>query len=961
MNSLASQSVMQLVIWGISLIQLILALYVLILNARHPANRYTSALFLLFAVNSFALGLLSGAEGISEGTTPAILLAVTSPIAGIALLLTAIILIREDWVTGRRRWAWIILHVFAAIPIILTLIDILAGSHIWFVGLPESYAGGYAPLSDYTNPKLAILRIFLLVGIPILTILPLAYLSFFDKTLSTRKRRLARILLVAQFGATIAQMALASYLLPPVPTVLTNAIFFAVYAYASFSQAISERRLQRGRVQIRLTALVLTISIPLLIFTSAYMFSQTSSQIRRDSVERLDRTSQSVAAITESWLDLNIKALSQMNTTPGIISMNPTLQKPILESVDNTYPHMYLVSTTDNSGNNIARSDDNNLTDYSDRIWFQRAIEGAEVTFQTLIGRTSGEPALVVSEPIFSDNGEILGVGMFASDLNDLSEEVTAGSFGESGRIFIVDSDNQVVAHTNPEFANQLLNLSLHPAIVSMRNANQADRNGIRYTDENGTTWIAYFQNINYGWGVVAEQSEAEVLGALQNLQISTWVVITIGTLLLAVFSALAIRQSMQPIGSLTETATAIAAGDLSRVAPVESIDEFGFLAESFNRMTEQLLELIGNLEQRVSERTKDLEARSRQLEAAAEVGRSASSILDVNELMENTVDLIRERFNLYYVGLFLTDENWEFAVLQAGTGEAGQRMLARQHKIRIGEGMIGWTVANGQPRVALEVGEDAVRQATAELPETRSEAAIPLRSRGQVIGALTVQSVRSGEFDEAVIAVLQTMADLISVAIDNARLFTETETALQSTRRAYSELSHEDWMKLLQAKSELSFRSDQSGTNLVSDIWSPNMKQAWERNATVITNDSQPSTDARQIAIPIRVRGNVIGVLETQKSSDSGNWTEEERTMLETIIEQLGVALDSARLYEETQVKANNERMIGEISAHMRQTLNIETVLQTAARELRSALDLAEVEIRMGNAPSQNGSESSG
>jgi GAF domain-containing protein/HAMP domain-containing protein len=451
------------------------------------------------------------------------------------------------------------------------------------------------------------------------------------------------------------------------------------------------------------------------------------------------------------------------------------------------------------------------------------------------------------------------------------------------------------------------------------------------------------------------------MLSALRNLQIGTWVVITAGTFLLALLSALAIRQTMQPINSLTETATAIAAGDLSRVAPIESVDEFGFLAESFNRMTEQLLEFIGNLEQRVAERTKALEARSRQLEAAAEVGRSASSILDVNELIRNTVGLIRERFDLYYVGLFLTDENQEFAILQAGTGEAGQRMLARRHMIRIGEGMIGWTVAFGLPRVAAEVGEDAVRQATAELPDTRSEAAIPLRSRGRVIGALTVQSVRPGEFDESIIAVLQTMADLVSVAIDNARLYTETETALQSIRRVYSELSQEDWMNLLQTKTELSFRSDQSGTKQVSNVWSPYMEQAWVKNSTVVTSGDQLSPTTNQIAIPIRVRGNVIGVLQTQKSSDSGTWTEDERLMLETVIEQLGVALDSARLFEDTQRRAMDERLIAEVSSSMRETLDIDTILQSAIREIGNKLNLSEVEIRLGNTPSQNGSDNSG
>ena len=323
MNAMVAQPVMQLVVWGIGLFQLILALYVLILNSQHTANRHTSALFLLFSINSFAMGAMIGAETIAEGTLPAIILAATSPIAGIALLLTAIVLIKPDWLSGRGRWFWRSLYVLAALPIIFTAIDVLSNSTIWFVGLPENYPGGYMQLDDYLNPALSGFRFFFLVVIPLLTIIPLTYFSFLDKGLAKGKRNLARLLLAAQVGATIAQFFIASFFPQPFSIVITNTFFFSVYAYASFSQAISERRLQRGRVQSRLTALVLAISTPLLIFTSAYLFSQTSSQIRQDAVGRLAQISQSVATTTETWLDLNIKALEQMTTLPGIISMDP--------------------------------------------------------------------------------------------------------------------------------------------------------------------------------------------------------------------------------------------------------------------------------------------------------------------------------------------------------------------------------------------------------------------------------------------------------------------------------------------------------------------------------------------------------------------------------------------------------------------------------------------------------------
>ena len=748
MNTLVTQSVMQLIIWGIGIFELILSLYILALNSRNSANRHSSALFFLFSVNSFALGWLFGAETAVEGNLPAAILAATTPIFGLALLVTSVVLIKPQWIYSRIRWVWYLVYCLLALPLVITIIDLFFQTNIWFTGLlPVNYSGGYVPLSSFTNPLLSVLRIASLSILPIVAIIPLVYFAFFDKELKSSRRNLARVLLIGQIGATIFQIFFGDLLTPPLPTVFTNLIFFLVYAYATFSQSISERRLQKGRLQTRLTVVILVISIPLLIFTPAYLFNQTSSQVQQNSVNRLEQTSLSLASTVDTWLSLNIKSLELLVAQPGIKSMDPRTQKPILVSMDETYDYMYLISTTDQSGFNIARSDDANLTNYSDRSWFKDSIQGAEVAFQTLIGRTSGEPAMVVSKPIYSIAGEVIGVGMFASDLNTVNNEISEINIGETGTVFVVDAENLVVAHTDPSFANELTDFTLHPAVATMRNH---ERENVRYRDQNGDFWIAYFQELENEWGVVVEQKETELLAGLGNLQFATWITTISGALLLGVLTAMAVRQAIAPINSLTETATVIAAGDLSRVAPIESEDEFGVLARTFNHMTEQLLELIGGLEQRVAERTKDLENRSRQLEAAADVGHASSSILDVSELIQTTVELIQERFALYYVGLFLVDEGREFAVLSAGTGEAGKIMLARQHRIPIGEGMIGWTAANGEPRIASDVGDDAIRLATKELPQTRSEAAIPLRSRGQIIGAISVQSSRSDAFDES-------------------------------------------------------------------------------------------------------------------------------------------------------------------------------------------------------------------
>jgi GAF domain-containing protein len=339
----------------------------------------------------------------------------------------------------------------------------------------------------------------------------------------------------------------------------------------------------------------------------------------------------------------------------------------------------------------------------------------------------------------------------------------------------------------------------------------------------------------------------------------------------------------------------------------------------------------------------REVEQRSTYVEASAEVARVATSILDTRLLASRVVELIQERFNLYYVGLFLLDETEQWAVLRAGTGKAGQAMLARGHRIAMGEGMIGWAIAERRSRIALDAQVDAVRLVQTELPETRSEAALPLRSRGQVVGALTVQDRRPNAFDPDRVVVLQTMADQVAVALDNARLFAESQAALEAERRAYGEISRRAWAEMVRSGVDLGYISNQEGELLAaSGTWRSEMIQASETGQKV-------QNGGASLAIPIKIREHVEGVVRLQKPQEAGPWTADEITLMEDLTEQLEVALESARLYQDTQRRAAEEQLLSEVTSRIRETLDMDTVLQTAIREIGDALDLAEVEVRMG------------
>jgi GAF domain-containing protein len=276
--------------------------------------------------------------------------------------------------------------------------------------------------------------------------------------------------------------------------------------------------------------------------------------------------------------------------------------------------------------------------------------------------------------------------------------------------------------------------------------------------------------------------------------------------------------------------------------------------------------------------------------------------------------------------------------VLRAGTGEAGQSMLARGHRIRRGEGMIGWCVEQGQARIALDVGADAVRLATAELPSTRSEAALPLRSRGRVLGALTVQSVQPAAFDQDAVTVLQTMADQVAVALDNAQLFAESREALEAARTAYGRLTREAWLGATRTQPNLGFRRDKQG--LAPAGAAPSDRRESRSSRVVGDHPAEGGLTA-----PIQVRGQVIGVIDAHKES----WTAEEAATLELLADQVGAALEGARLFRDARRHAAHEQAVRHITEQMRRGLEVEEILQTTVAELGRTLGVPRAYVRLG------------
>ncbi len=429
--------------------------------------------------------------------------------------------------------------------------------------------------------------------------------------------------------------------------------------------------------------------------------------------------------------------------------------------------------------------------------------------------------------------------------------------------------------------------------------------------------------------------------------------------LALALILALVVQRSItRPIADLIDRADAFRQGDLDATVPLVGADELTLLGHTFNEMTSQIQDLINSLEQRIAERTQSLEDRAVQITTAAEVGRAAASILDTEALTHRVVDLVQERFSLYYVGLFLTDPKGEYAVLQAGSGRAGRTLEARGHKLRVGgDSMVGQACALRRPRIALNVDHAAAENAPeAEivrfdnplLPDTQAELALPLIVGDRTLGALDVQTTQPDAFSEDDISVLQLVADQVAVAVQNARLFDEIETMLQAERQMYGQISREAWARLLRRRPIWGYYGDEHRIVPLDSEAAPSHLATDLRQSRVITQEGKEPT----VTVPIVVRDQVIGVINARKPPDAGEWTEGEQTLLEMLVSQLGAALDSARLYEDTQRRAARERLLSDVASRVRETLDMETVLRTAAHEIRQMLDLPEVIVRLAEQP---------
>jgi GAF domain-containing protein len=361
------------------------------------------------------------------------------------------------------------------------------------------------------------------------------------------------------------------------------------------------------------------------------------------------------------------------------------------------------------------------------------------------------------------------------------------------------------------------------------------------------------------------------------------------------------------------------------------------------------LRETLSGLEKTIEDRTSELsivsqsnERRAKQFQSISQVTRTIGSTLDLDNLLTQITTVISREFNFYHVGVFLLDTAHEYAVLGAANSEGGQTMLARGHRLKVGEkGLVGFVSSTGKPRVALDTGADAVFFNNPDLPDTRSEIALPLRAGENIIGVLDVQSTEQSAFSQEDVNILSTLADQVSIAIQNARQNEQTRRALAESDALSRQFVQSGWERFTKRENILGIRHTGAKATM---LYSKNAKE--KAGAVGNTDQLRPKGRGAVLSIPIKLRGEVIGSVDV-RAPDNRQWDQDEMDIVTAIIERAAIAMENARLLTESQKQAAKERTIGDISAKISALSDVDDLLKTTAQELTRSLPGTEIAIQ--------------
>lgn len=759
----------------------------------------------------------------------------------------------------------------------------------------------------------------------------------------------------------------------------------------------ARNRRSRGlslRTKLVLGFLAVTI-IPLTIFTflnDRNMRNTLTADANQELVNAASLTTVQLDTFTNNSLETirtaaNIPYIGDFISSPDRLKLSAKVTSILTAFARQNAVYIYSVAVLDIRGENLADTSTGGIgTNESEHDYFIKAIEtgrpfASDVEFSQT---TPGIASIYFSAPVHDPAGKIIGVIRTRYNALVLQYIVTAnnnltgqGSFAQ----LVTRQSHLRLAHGKTSSYNYTTVVSLDAATVGNLQAQRLlppgtpaelstdlpgfdaalknyKNQSIFVTElEDGDTKVeqgAIVKMKTQEWLVVYSQ-EQDVFLAPINTQARNNIVFAVVIGLAVVFLGLFMAQTLAgPIARLTQTAEKISAGDIFAQAKVESRDEIGTLAGAFNNMTAQLREFITTLEQRVSARTLELETvnqqntrRAAQFESIAQTARSMTTLQNLSSLLPRITELVSQQFGFYHVGIFLLDDKQEYAVLAAANSTGGQQMIKRGHKLKIGQvGIVGYAAGRGNARIALDTGLDATYFDNPELPDTRSEMALPLKLGKRVIGVLDVQSLDSSAFSNDDIASLTILADQVSIAIENTRQYEATLKTLEQTEATYRQYVQREWTRLAREENLTGYRYIAgSSSRLEAPVDLGDIK-AVVTAGRIYQGDGE-KTGAADFAVPVKLRGEVIGVLSIS-AAGKNRWSDDDIDIVEAVAERLALSIENARLFQVTTNRAERERVVSEIASKISGNLRMDSLLRTTAQELSLAMNGSEVLIQL-------------
>lgn len=518
----------------------------------------------------------------------------------------------------------------------------------------------------------------------------------------------------------------------------------------------------------------------------------------------------------------------------------------------------------------------------------------------------AGQGLLVTSAaPVYDKAGRFRGVVAADMRLIDITESISAIKVGQSGFAFMVDSTGRIIGM--PEAGYKMFDLApetvqvnetptqtilgLGPVelqeVTRQMTAGETGLETFTIGDQPFFVSYTFLPSVGYSLGLVAPSNEIEALYLETRDQVEREaqatirlaIIILIGVLLAAAGASLFISQLLSgPIVRLTAVAEQVTAGNMEVQAKAESTDETGTLANAFNRMTAQLRDFIATLESRVAERTQNLEL-------AAEVGRTVSQVGDLKPMLEQAANLILERFDLYYVQVYLADPDRATLVLEAGTGAVGTQLLERGHRLQLNTGSInGRAAVERRPVVISDTAGSLTFRPNPLLPETRGEMALPLIVGEKVVGVLDLQARDPGVLTEELLPAFEALAGQLAVAIQNATLLEEAQQARAEVEAQARRLVRKNWDEHLDAI----HKPEQLGFVFDHDQVAPLQE-----------TDEFPD-ESRTVSAPISLTGETLGSLVVEVGQENKN--EQTGELVNIVARQVAQQIENLRLLESAE-----------------------------------------------------------